>query len=290
MSAAKRIRIAGLAVLCLAVLASAGCRAKEKKDVRAGEPAPAAQAEAAAKAGLDLGLSISPGSPAEESLFVLRLFSASLRQEELDNAAKKEGQKTRIDPVRISIPRPAWESVVFRIVGESDSAGPQAALSGAVLVDVPASEGVAIGPKDTLTAVYRIPTANLPPPGTLVRAEMKTGAVKIRSEAVPIPKPPDTKLGLLLRKAEIGIKMKSWPEAQSAAEDIIKNHPGEAAGYWLKAQALEGQGALTEALKLYAAALEKALAQKSADHYEPPLPILIKIRDLEEKLAVPSKK
>jgi len=290
MNAKAMNRAVGLTVLCLAVLASPGCRAKEKKDVRADEPAPAAQAETAAKPGLDLGLSISPGKPGEASLIVLRLFSASLRQAELDNAAKKEGQKARVEPIHISIPRPVWESVEFRILGGEGSAETKAALSGAVLVDVPASEGVAIGPKDTLAAVFRIPTANLPPPGTLVRAEMKTATDVVRSEAVPVPKPPDSEMGLLLRQGEIGLKLRSWAEAKAAAERIVGGYPGEAAGYWLKARALEGEGSLAEALKWCRVALEKATDQTSADHYEPPLPVIIKIRDLEEMIAAASKK
>jgi len=64
----------------------------------------------------------------------------------------------------------------------------------------------------------------------------------------------------------------------------------EPEGYWIKGQALEADGLGAEALKMYNTALEKARAKKDPQHYELPLPIIIKIRELEEKLSSPMKK
>jgi len=278
------------AAVCLTVLVSTSCGTGEEKGDKKEAAPPAGQAGQKTKPGLDLGLTISPGAPGEASLIAIRLFSGSLRQSELDNAARKEGQRSAIEPLRLTIPRESWAGVEFRILGREAAPEAKEAPLGAVLVEAPKSESVSLGPKDALTAVYRIPSANLPLPGTLVRAEMKAAGDVILSEAIPVPNPPDSEKGLLLRKAEIRLKLKSWAEAKAAAEEIIERFPGEAAGYWLKAQTLEGEGLDAEALKMYNTALEKALAQKDADQVEPPLPIIIKIRDLEEKISASTKK
>jgi len=280
----------GVAAVCLTVLVSTSCGTGEEKGDKKEAAPPAGQAGQTTKPGLDLGLTISPGAPGEASLIVLRLFSGSLRQAELDNAAKKEEQRSAIEPIRLSIPPESWATVEFRILGREAAPEGKDKLAGVVLVDAPKSESVSLGPKDALTGVYRIPSANLLMPGTLVRAEMKAAGEVILSEAIPVPNPPDSEKGLLLRKAEIRLKLKSWAEAKAAAQEIIERFPGEAAGYWLKAQTLEGEGHDAEALRMYNTALEKALAQKEADQHEPPLPIIIKIRDLEEKISSSAKK
>jgi len=290
MSAFKNGRVAGAAALCLAVLVAGSCGSREQEERGIRTPEPAASDAEAMKPGLDLGLSFSSGGAGEPSLIFLRLFSGSLRQMGLDNAAKQEGRKADIEPLRLSIPRESWAGVVFRTADRQGSSPKETMnqLAGIELVDAPATETVSIGPGDTLTAVFRISPANLPAPDTLVRAEMKIASDVIRSEAIPFPKPPDSEKGLLLRKAEIRLKLKSWREAGIPADEIIGRYPEEAAGFWLKCQALEGQGFEAEALKLYNAALEKALAHKDAGQHEPPIPIIVKIRDLEEKLSSPS--
>ncbi len=292
MSLPKYIRVLRALALCLAVLVLGNCGSREKKEDQAPAPSPTAPDIKTPKPGLDLGLSVSPGGSGEISLITLRLFSGSLRQLELDKAAKKEGQRTVVEPLRVSIPRESWANVDFWIL-DRESSFPKDVrkkLAGVVLVDAPGSDPVSLGSKDTLTAVYQVPSANLPPPDTLVQAEMKAATEIIRSGAIPVPRPPDSEKGLLLRKAEIQLKLKSWREAKVTAEAIINRYPGEPAGYWLKGQALEGEGLDAEALKTYNEALEKALAKEDAREHEPPLPIIIKIRELEEKIAAPVKK
>jgi len=288
MSALNRIRVYWAVPLCAAVLVSACCRSREESAERT--QAPAVQEARAAKPGADLGLSFSRGGPTDASLIVLRLFSGDLRQMELDKASKKGGQTTPVEPIRLSVPREAWAKVEFRALDRAGSPAAPRALAGAVLVEAPETESVSLGPRDTLTALYRIPTANLPPPGTLVLAEMKSPGEVILSEAIPVPAPPETDMGLQLRQAEIQLKLKSWSEAGRSADLIVARYPDEPAGYWIKGQALEGEGRDTDALKTYHAALEKFLAKKDAGRHEPPLPILIKIRDLEEKLFPAAKK
>jgi len=255
----------------------------------AAPPAKAAAEPAAEKAkpGLDLGLVIWPGGRGDTSLLVLRLWSGALRQDALANAARKEGEKRAIEPLVLSIPKESWTQAQFRAVS-GDVTGPEGArrsLAGAVLVSSSEAESVSLGPRDTLTAMYRIPSADLPPPETLVRAELKTEYGVIVSVPVPVPPAPKSEKGILLRKAEIRLKLGSYSEAGLVADEIIGRYPEEAAGYWIKGQAREDEGAADEALLLYQKALEKALAQKDAASHEPPLPIILKIRLLEERLA-----
>jgi len=292
MSLPKSIRVLGALALCLAVLVLGSCGSREKKGDQAPTPSPTAPDIKTPKPGLDLGLSVSPGGSGDASLITLRLFSGSLRQLELDNAAKKEGPRTVVEPLRVSIPRESWANVDFWILDQESSFPKDARkkLAGVVLVDAPGSDPVSLGPKVALTAVYQVPSANLPPPDTLIQAEMKAAMEIIRSGAVPVPRPPDSEKGLLLRKAEIQLKLKSWREAEATAEGIIGRFPGEPSGYWLKGLALEGEGLDTEALKMVNTALEKAVAKEDAREHEPPLPIIIKIRELEEKISAPGKK
>jgi tetratricopeptide (TPR) repeat protein len=240
-----------------------------------------------AKLGLDLGLVIWPGGQGDTSLLVLRLWSGALRQDALDNAARKEGEKRTIEPLVLSIPKESWTQAQFWAVS-GDAAGPEGAgkkLGSAVLVSSPGSESVSLGPRDTLTAMYRIASADLPPPETLIRAELKTEHGVIVSDPVPVPHAPESEKGILLRKAEIRLKLGSHSEAGLVADEIIGRYPEEPAGYWIKGQAREDEGAPDEALLLYQKALEKALAHKDAASHEPPLPIILKIRMLEERLA-----
>jgi hypothetical protein len=88
-----------------------------------------------------------------------------------------------------------------------------------------------------------------------------------------------------LRKAEILLKLGSHAEAGAVADELVARYPGEPAGYWIKGQAREAAGAPDEALRLYRTALEKALAHKDAAAHEPPMPIIQKIRLLEERNA-----
>ena len=256
------------------------------------EAAPPAKAAAdatteKAEPGLDLGLVIWPGSQGDTSLLVLRLWSGALRQDALDNAARKEGEKRAIEPLVLSIPKESWTQAQFRAVS-GDVTGPEGAqrsLAGAVLFSSPEAENVSLGPRDTLTAMYRIPSADLPPPETLVRAELKTEYGVIVSVPVPVPPAPESEKGILLRKAEIRLKLGSYSEAGLVADEIIDRYPEEPAGYWIKGQAREDEGAPDEALLLYQRALEKALAHKDAASHEPPMPIILKIRLLEERRA-----
>jgi hypothetical protein len=287
MAKPKRIIIIGATALCLAVLGMENCRSREQKETKAGESAKTGLQAEKPRAALDLGLAISHGGSGETSLIVLSLFSRNLRQAELDNVVKKEGEKLKVEPLRVSIPKKSWENVDFRILGEDESVPKesQKKLKDVALVQAPESEDVSLGPRDTLTAVYRIPSTALPLPGILVQAEMKAGKDTIQSGPIPIPDPPDSDKGILLRKAEIQLKLKSYAEAKLAAEGLIGRFPDEPAGYWIKGQALEAEGLDAEALNMYNTALEKFLAKKDDRHYEPPLPILIKIRELEEKAS-----
>lgn len=255
------------------------------------EEAPPEKAAAATKEkekpGLDLGLVIWPGGQSDTSLLVLRLWSGALRQDALDNAARKEGEKRTIEPLVLSIPKESWTQAQFW-TGSGDGAGLEGAwekLSGAVLVSSPEPESVSLGPLDTLTSLFRIPSTDLPPPETLIRAEIKTEGGIIVSDPIPVPRAPESEKDLLLRKAEIKLKLGSYSEAGLVAEEIIGRYPEEPAGYWIKGQAREDEGAPDEALLLYQKALEKALAHKDAASHEPPLPIILKIRLLEERLA-----
>lgn len=256
------------------------------------EAAPPAKAAAdapaeKAKPGLDLGLVIWPGGQGDTSLLVLRLWSGALRQDALDAAARKEGEKRTIEPLVLSIPKESWTQALFLAVS-GDAPGPEGPgkkLGSAVLVSSPGPESVSLGPRDTLTAMYRIPSADLPPPETLVRAELKTEYGVIVSDPVPVPRAPESEKGILLRKAEIMLKLGSHAEAGLVAEEIIGRYPEEPVGYWIKGQAREDDGVLDEALSLYHRALEKALAHEDAASHEPPLPIILKIRLLEERRA-----
>ena len=255
----------------------------------AAPPVKAAAETAAEKAkpALDLGLVIWPGGQGDTSLLVLRLWSGALRQDALDNAARKEGEKRAIQPIVLSIPKESWTQAQFRVVS-GDVAGPEGAqrsLAGAVLVSSPGAESASLGPRDTLTAMYQIPSADLPPPETLVRAELKTEHGVIVSDPVPVPRAPESGKGILLRKAEIRLKLGSYSEAGLIADEIIGRYPEEPAGYWIKGQACEAEGVPDEALLLYQTALKKALAHKEAASHEPPIPIILKMRMLEERLG-----
>jgi len=297
MTRSRLFRTLGLAVLAVlvAVIALRGLfrsRDKAETPVRAAARSEEAKATASSeevktKVELDLGLVIWSGGQGETSLLVLRLWSGVLRQESLDNAAKKEGEKLAIKPLSVSFPKEYWEKAEFWTIS-GETAGPEGAskkLGGVVLVSSPESESAALGPRDTLTAMYRLPTAELPPPETLVRAEIKTEAGIVVSDPVPVPRAPESEKGRLLRKAEILLKLGSHSEAGLAAEEIMRRYPEEPAGYWIKAQVLEEEGLPEEALRLYRTALEKALALKEAESHEPPMPIILKIRMLEERLA-----
>jgi len=236
-------------------------------------------AAANAAPGLDLGLVIWPGSGDEASVLVLRLWSGDLRQNELDNVALTAGVRRPVEPLVVSIPKESWAQAQFK-----SGAGAGEALAGAVLVTAPAADKRSIGPRDTLTAQYRIPSASLPAPGTLVRAEVKTARGVLVSEPVPVPPAPETEKGRLLRKAENLLKLGSHTEAVAAADQIIGRYAAEPGGYWIEGQVREAEGKLDEALRLYRTALEKASARADASA-EPPTPIILKIRMLEERLA-----
>ena len=177
---------------------------------------------------------------------------------------KKEGEKIKIEPLRVSIPKKSWENVDFRILGEDESVPKesQKKLKDVALVQAPESEDVSLGPRDTLTAVYRIPSTALPLPGILVQAEMKAGKDTIQSDPYPSRTPPDWDKGILLRKAEIQLKLKSYAEAKLEAEGLIGRFPDEPAGYWIKGQGLQAEGLDAEALNMYNTALEKSLGEK----------------------------
>jgi len=288
MTRPRLIRTLVVAALVILVAAVAFRRVFRSRSEAA--PPVKAAAEAAAekaKPGLDLGLVIWPGGQDDTSLLVLRLWSGALRQDALDNAARKEGEKRAIEPLVLSIPKESWTQAQFWTVS-GDTAGPEGAgkkLAGAVLVNSPEAQSGSLGPRDTLTAMYRIPSADLPPPETLVRADLKTEYGVIVSDPVPVPPAPESEKAILLRKAEIKLKLGSYSEAGLVADEIIGRYPEEPAGYWIKGQAREDEGAPDEALILYQKALEKALAHKDAASHEPPLPIILKIRMLEERLG-----
>jgi tetratricopeptide (TPR) repeat protein len=279
-----RTLVAAALVIVVAVVAFRRVFRSRNEAVPPAKKAAAATTEKA-KPGLDLGLVIWPGGQGDTSLLVLRLWSGALRQDALDNAARAEGEKRAIVPLVLSIPRESWAQAQFWTVS-GDVSGPEGAekkLGSAVFVSSPGPESVSLGPRDTLTAVYRIPSSDLPPPETPVRAELKTEYGVIVSDPIPVPRAPESEKGILLRKAEIRLKLGSHSEAALVAEEIIDRYPEEPAGYWIKGQAREDEGVLDEALSLYHKALEKALAHKDAASHEPPLPIILKIRLLEER-------
>jgi hypothetical protein len=286
-----RPRVVRILVVTALVLVAGGMAFRWVTSSRIGDT-PRAKAGPGAKSEreqprVDLGLVIWVAGPDDTSLLVVRLWSGTLRQQALDNAARTDGARRPIEPLVLSLPRASWAQARFTVVpaGTGPNDSPGRALNGAALVSAPETDRMSLGPGDTLTAQYRIPTSELPPPDSFVRVELRTERGVFWSEPIPVPRAPESERGLLIRRAEILLKLGAFGEASVAADAVIGRHQQEPAGYWIKAQAREAEGATDEALRLYRTALDKAFARPDAAGHEPPVPIIARIRMLEERRA-----
>lgn len=131
--------------------------------------------------------------------------------------------------------------------------------------------------------VFRIAPDAVPPPGTDLRAFVRLGPERIRSETFVVPIPPADAVAAEGGAAAAAIACNDWTAAAAAAERIIARDPARHEGYWYRGLAAEGAGDRAAARSALREALARYPEPAPGRWVEPPARLLRKLDALDAR-------
>ena len=225
---------------------------------------------------VNISLELIPGTEKKDTLVILRLFSRRLQQQRLNG--------NTISPIELETAEGTWQNNIT-FTGTNEKGSPiEIDKKEVSLIRARKDKKMSFYPQTVIQIFYGIkPTARLIP-GKELSATLHLDQYTLTSNKVVIPPLPRNKHDMALRCARIN-SLTNPGELLTTAESLIQETPESYLGYWYQGLALEHKKDYQGALNSYRTALQYYPQSTNKRHYEPPLYIALKIRQLRQFLS-----
>ena len=234
---------------------------------------------------LDVSLRYIQGVEGIGPLLIVRLFSRSLLQQDIDNKVLHKGAEKEIKPLVVACPKDFWNEAVTFLTSEreGDKTNGNRIDADIRLVRAPEESQWEFTPGKVYEALYQLPSLSVVPPGNRLWVELTLENQTIRSNDVPSPPGLGDGKDRLIQKAHLLNNLGNHSELLNTAEDMILSFPNDSSGYWFKGMALERSGDEASALVAYEEALKNYPPVGQEGNVEPPLLLIDKIKQLKQR-------